>query len=439
MSVAQIRRKANDHCGVAFGDFIAVRPLATGSLTQVYLGQRARVRGLVHPVALHVLRPELAHDLDLLKLLEDDVRLAANVDHPNVCRVFGYGTANDTFYIATQYLLGETLASLQMSKADLPPELLAYVLAQACEGLYGAHTSLDGQGAPQRLVHRELTPARIHIGYDGVVRVTQLGTARARDRVQSSSRDLMSTRFAYLSPEQIRDHDVDARADLWALGVILREAGSRMPLFRRGSAAETIHAVLNQPLPAWPEDVPAALCEIAERAMQREPSDRYPNASALSLELRRFAGSGERELEARLSSWMRERYAERLNEKQAMLRQVSSTNLAPVEIDEESSIMAEEPTRAWFDEQPSSMLHSSLPPRGEPVAIEPTNSQVRMAAPRALALLGRLRDDTLRPPATTLQRLEGFTRNYPFAYALALVSAGAVIGALTVASLLLPP
>jgi serine/threonine protein kinase len=438
MSVAHIRRKANDYCGAAFGEFIAVRPLATGSLTQVYLGQRTRVRGLVHPVALHLLRPELAHDRELVKLLEEDMRLAANVDHPNVCRVFGFGSANDTFYIATQYLLGETLASLQECKADLPPELLAYVLAQACEGLYGAHTSLDGHGAPQRLVHRELTPARIHVGYDGLVRVTQLGTARARDRVQSSSRDLMSTRFAYLSPEQIRDHDVDARADLWALGVILRESGSRMPLFRRGSAAETIHAVLNQPLPAWPEDVPATLCEIAERAMQREPSDRYPNASAVSLELRRFAGGDERELEARLSTWMRERYAERMNEKQAMLRQVSSTTLAPVEVDEEASIMAEEPTRAWFDEQPLSLLHSSLPPRTEAAAPEPTNSQVRLAAPHALAILGRVREETLRPPATGLQRLEGFTHKYPFAYAVALVSAGAVIGALTVASLLLP-
>jgi serine/threonine protein kinase len=438
MTLTLTRLNQDDFCGVAFGDFAAAQPLATDSVTTLYLGQRTSVR-FVQPVVLHILHAHLARDRDLIAMLREGTRMASAIDHPNVCRVFDFGEAHGTFYSATQYLHGERLSTLLRSAASaepavsLAPELLAYVVAQAADGLYGAHMATDSSGLPLRIAHAELSPQQLHVGYDGSVCVLDFGMAKALDHVQPTNPDILKGRCAYLAPEQIRGDELDQRTDVWSLGVILRESLTGTPLFRGRSAAEVIHSVLNEPPPPWPEHVPAALREIAERAMQHQPHERYPNASAMSTDLRLFITRGESDVQASLTRSMRTLFEERIEEKQALLHQVfeqTQLHSSPAAVSEEP--LAEEPTRAWFDDGALPRFDAAEPEVNN-VDNTGSRSRVRLAAntektPRVSGA-GHGAEATLRPASGVVLLLEQAIARRPLPCALALLLLGMVLGA----------
>jgi serine/threonine-protein kinase len=374
----------------------------------VYLGYRCDTGELAQPVALKVIHSNLAKDPDFVSMFLDEARIASRIDHRNVCRVLDFGEADHTYYLALEYLFGESWADVLSARershglVRIPPTLVAHVVAEACLGLHAAHMTLDARAIPLHIVHRDVSPQNLHIAYDGSVRVIDFGVAKAIDRVHHTRQGVIKGRFAYMAPEQMLGDPVDRRADIWSLGVVLRESASGRKLFRGKSDAANMHAVLIQPMPPWPDHVPEELRAIADRALQRDPAARYQSAREMALDLQRFLqASAPPSRSAELARFMRTLFAERhregrrlLEETAAECRTMSGRCSAARDLDE-----TDEPTRIWSAELPrQDEVHmSSDPPLNRAAAPSCTDADER---PLLVAESGAVDRNRIAPRAS---------------------------------------
>jgi serine/threonine protein kinase len=313
--------------GRSFGGFRVVCELASGGMATVFLARKEGPARVSKHAAIKVVHPHLIAERDFIHMFLDEARIAACLDHPNVCRVLDFGQAEGTYYLAMEYLLGETWSSVRVALSLHPegrlllPSIAAHVLAQACEGLHAAHEASDDQGTPLQVVHRDVSPQNIFVAYDGTVRVLDFGVASAADRITSTRDGILKGRLAYMSPEQMAGEPVGRAADIWAMGVVLREALEGKRLFRRVGDAETMFAVTSEPLPPWSVEVPERLRAIAERALSRTPAARHASAHEMALELTRFASAHRSAVGiSALSTWMHELFALQIEQKRALLQ-----------------------------------------------------------------------------------------------------------------------
>ena len=314
--------------GRAFGGFRIVRELASGGMASVFLARKDGPGRVSQHAAIKVVHPHLSCQSGFVDMFLDEARIVSCVNHPNVCRVLDFGTAEGTYYLAMEYVLGETWGALQAALAaddagkKALPAISAYVIAQAAEGLHAAHEATDDQGDSLHIVHRDVSPQNIFVAYDGTVRVLDFGIARAADRITTTQAGTVKGRLAYMAPEQMEGKSIDRRADIWSLGVVLREALENRRLFRKGSDAETMMAVTSDPLPEWFGNSSPKLREIVNRALERELEARYPTAHHLGVELMRFCRSQASPVSMpEVSTWMTRLFKHKLEEKRLMLQE----------------------------------------------------------------------------------------------------------------------
>ena len=315
--------------GRAFGGFRIVRELASGGMASVFLARKDGPGRVSQHAAIKVVHPHLACQSGFVDMFLDEARIVSCVNHPNVCRVLDFGTAEGTYYLAMEYVLGETWAAFQSALAaddagrQALPAISAYVIAQAAEGLHAAHEATDDQGETLHIVHRDVSPQNIFVAYDGTVRVLDFGIARAADRITTTQAGTVKGRLAYMAPEQMEGKPLDRRADLWSLGVVLREALENRRLFRKGSDAETMLAVTSEPLPAWQGNSAPKLREIVDRALERDLARRYPTAHHLNVDLMRFCRAQAVPVAMpEVSAWMTRLFKHRLEEKRVLLQEM---------------------------------------------------------------------------------------------------------------------
>ncbi len=321
-------KPAHPFVGRMLGDFLLTRELASGGMATIFLAHRMFSAGAGQPAAIKVIHPHLAHDRDFVDMFLDEARLILCLNHPNVCGVLDFGRAEDTYFLAMEYVLGETLhdvlqAMKQTQEAqEALPSLMLSVVAQACEGLHAAHTARDSEDRPLGIVHRDVSPQNLIVGYDGIVRVLDFGIARANDQRHTTRDGTIKGRFAYMAPEQMRGLAVDHRADIWSLGVVLWEGLARRRLFKRETEAETILAVTHDPLPPLPENLPffSPITQILESVLCRESEARFQNARELGVQLSNLIGTRKGNAHQQLGTWMQRLFPERIAQKRNMLR-----------------------------------------------------------------------------------------------------------------------
>lgn len=285
-------RALSASCPARLGRYRIVCELASGGMASVNL---AIADGLDKLLALKIVHPHLVKEGAFLNMFLDEARIASGVRHRNVCNVFDHGEHNGSYYIAMDYLAGRTLRevirrlrSTRQTSVRASHQFMAYVIAEACEGLHAAHELRGTDGQLLDVVHRDVTPQNLLITYDGHVSVIDFGIARAADRLQHTASGVLKGKFSYMAPEQLRKGTVDRRTDIWALGICLWEALTRRRLFAGESQADTLMNVLNAevvPPSRIDPTLPAALDAIVLRALSRAPEERYASAREMGLEL----------------------------------------------------------------------------------------------------------------------------------------------------------
>jgi serine/threonine-protein kinase len=296
----------------AFGRYELIQELASGGMASVWLARTSSEGGFVHVCAVKRVHPHLVKQSEFVDMFLDEARIAARIQHPNVCRVFDFGLVRGTPYLAMEFLAGVSFSSLMSALLKNPGQgrLIAacHLIAEAADGLHAAHELRDARGALLDVVHRDISPQNLFLTLDGTVKVVDFGIASARDKVHETQTGEIKGKFAYMPPEQMRGARVDRRADIWSLGVVLWELCALERLFRRPTQPETMDAVLRAPI-APPSsrrpDVPPLLDGIVARALARDLDERYGSASELARSLesaaREIGGPWSR---SALSSWV---------------------------------------------------------------------------------------------------------------------------------------
>ncbi|HUJ63479.1 MAG TPA: serine/threonine-protein kinase, partial [Kofleriaceae bacterium] len=204
----------------ALGRYELLRPLARGGMAEVFLARR-RAAGVEKWLVVKRMRPERAGDARFLDLFVREARLSMSLAHQNIVPVFDFGRIDDQVFLAMERIEGRDLGStLARAGRPLPPLVAAFIAAECCQALDYAHRRRGADGAPLGIVHRDVTPRNVLLSWAGEVKLTDFGIAALAGDHPSK---VIGTP-AYMAPEQARGETLDARADVYAVGLVLREA-----------------------------------------------------------------------------------------------------------------------------------------------------------------------------------------------------------------------
>jgi serine/threonine protein kinase/tetratricopeptide (TPR) repeat protein len=280
VSAARESRSATRMEGERLGHYDVLERLGAGGMGVVYKALDTR---LDRVVAFKVLSDHLLADDDARERFLVEAKAAAALDHPNICAIHEVGeTEDDRFYIAMQYYEGETLRQ-RIDKGPVPLGEALDIAAQICRGLVRA--------ADQGIIHRDIKPANMILAADGTVKIVDFGLAKYAGSGITSTGSHVGT-IAYMSPEQTRGDEVDQRTDIWSLGVVLYEMLSGIRPFRGGSDQAIINTILNskpESLAGLVPSLPPNVIAVVDRATQRDPDRRYPDAGAVLKDLELLA------------------------------------------------------------------------------------------------------------------------------------------------------
>jgi eukaryotic-like serine/threonine-protein kinase len=276
------------------GKYRIVRKLATGGMAEVYLAQAEGPAGFQKQLVVKRILPHLTQDPSFVEMFLNEARLAAQLEHPNIVQIFELGEAGGSFFIAMEFIDGPNLRRLGRAIKErgqqLPFEYAAKIVALACEGLAFAH-DFAPHGKPMNLIHRDISPDNIVLSRNGAVKVLDFGIAKAADQPHITKTGMVKGKLSYMPPEQLRGDELDRRADVFALGIVLYEILAGVRPFDATSDASVVQAILNQapvPLLQRRPDTPPELIAIIDRALAKDRERRYPSCRAMQLELENF-------------------------------------------------------------------------------------------------------------------------------------------------------
>ena len=287
--------------GTPIGKYVVRRKLAEGGMAEIYLAAALGPEGFEKDVVIKRVRPGLAGDPDFVRMFIAEARVASRLNHANLVHIFDFDKHEDTYYLAMEYVRGHSLWELrrrcQERGVAIPPMLVAQIGMEVARGLAYAHR-LTENGQSLALVHRDVTPHNVLLSFDGAVKLTDFGIAKAGGRATTSG--MLKGKFAYMSPEQARGDTVDARTDVFALGVTLWELLTGARLFEGDGDVAVLRAVQERlivPPARLNPGVSAPLDAAVMRALERDRARRWPTAHELERALAEVVLGGARSLE----------------------------------------------------------------------------------------------------------------------------------------------
>jgi serine/threonine-protein kinase len=298
---------------VTLGRYQLLSRLAVGGMAEVYLARQGELSGFKTLVVVKKVLPHLALKPDFIAMFLDEARIASMLDHPNIVRINEVGRTETDYYIAMELVQGKPLASIlqqsERAKTPLPQTLGALIVANAAAGLHHAHQLTDASGTLLHLVHRDVSPQNIMVSFEGSVKVIDFGIARALGRLGDTSSGSLKGKLGYMAPEQARGEPVDARADIFSLGVVLWECAAGRRLFLRENELATLRAVVYEPIPKVSKyaKVDPVLEVIIEQALERDLGERFQTAEEMRIALERWVfasgGASSHDLSSLMKSW----------------------------------------------------------------------------------------------------------------------------------------
>jgi len=274
--------------GFALGRYELLLPVAKGGMAEVWAARLHGTRGFQKVVAVKTILSGATDEARLEQMFLVEAELASKIHHPNVVETLDLGEQDGLLYLVMEWVDGESLSMLISKAAALggvPLPIGVNLIGQACQGLYAAHSLLDDQGLPLGVVHRDVSPHNLLVTYSGTAKLVDFGIAKATHLASFTVAGEVKGKFAYMAPEQVRGQAVDARADLFPLGIMLYQITTGTHPFRGENLAETVQNICADQSPAPPStlvaDYPAELEAVVLKALAKNPDQRFSSANEL--------------------------------------------------------------------------------------------------------------------------------------------------------------
>ncbi len=286
-----------DLVGRQLGDYRVLRRLGRGGMAEVYLAEQLSLK---RPVAVKVLKSHLAADENYVRRFHTEARAAASLVHANIVQIFEVGRIEEVHFIAQEYVAGVNLREYLARNGTVKGPLALSIMRQVAAALHKA--------AQQGIVHRDIKPDNIMLSTGGEVKVADFGLARMAGGANLDLTQIGVTMGTplYMSPEQAEGRSIDPRSDLYSFGVTCFHMLAGRPPFQGETAiAVAVQHVKSSPprLERFREDLPAGMCRIVHRLMEKEPAQRYASASELLADLRAIELEGAENWEEELAPW----------------------------------------------------------------------------------------------------------------------------------------
>lgn len=263
--------------------------IAAGGMAEVFKGVAESLQGFRKSVAIKRVLPNLTKNEKFVQMFLDEARLSLFLQHANIVQVFDIGHSDDTYFIVMEYVEGVDLKAILEWRRRINKRLTIgqtiYMIMEVCKGLAYAHDlSHPETGRPLGIVHRDISPANVLVSRNGEIKLADFGLAKAASQVESTDPGVVKGKMSYLSPEAARGANVDHRADIFAVGILLYEALTGKRLFYGDSDYQTVELVRNAKIPpiaAQNPEVEPEFEEICRKALARRVEDRFQTATDL--------------------------------------------------------------------------------------------------------------------------------------------------------------
>ncbi|HEX3761815.1 MAG TPA: serine/threonine-protein kinase [Kofleriaceae bacterium] len=272
-----------------------IEKLESGGMAEVFRAESTGLQGFRKQVAIKRVLPHLGRKSKFISMFLDEARLSAQLSHSNCVQVFDIGVGDNAYFIVMEYVEGANLKSIATSMRSqgrtLPIPVATYIAHEICKGLSYAHELTDRSGMALHLVHRDVSPPNVLVTKHGEVKIVDFGLAKASSQLEQSEPGIIKGKFAYLSPEAALAQEVDCRADIFAVGIILWELLASQRLFTGDTDVQILYKVQAAKVPPISQinrSVPPDLERIIHRALARDRDERYATARELGQELSRF-------------------------------------------------------------------------------------------------------------------------------------------------------
>ncbi|MFL5305509.1 MAG: serine/threonine-protein kinase [Polyangia bacterium] len=278
-----------------FGRYRLLGRIGEGGMAEVYRAMMTGPEGFERELVLKRILPRLSDTGDFKTMFIREAKISALLLHPNIVQIYEFGEADGAYFIAMESVQGvtlrEALTTLRREQRMMPHLVAADIARQICIGLDYAHALHGSDGMPLEIVHQDISPTNIMLAYTGTVKILDFGIARAASfAVEEAKKGLIKGKVSYLSPEQIHVRGFDARADIFALGVVFHEMLTGRRLFQAKNDIGRMRQLLAQPIPT-PSSINAAipreLDRIAMRALEIDVNVRYQSTAEMASDLER--------------------------------------------------------------------------------------------------------------------------------------------------------
>jgi len=277
-----------------FGKYYLLERIGVGGMAEVFLAVAIGPQGFQRTMVIKRMLSHLSQDRAFVKMFIDEAKLSGLLSHPNLVQIFEFGQIEDSFFIAMEYLQGETLLAVNSKLAEekrlAPVAASLEIVRQVCLGLQYAHGLQSTTGTPLGIVHRDISPSNIMINFHGGVKILDFGIARVTEELRETKTQAgtMKGKVSYMSPEQVRMDQIDHRSDIFAAGIVLHEMLTGRRLFKSTNeftgAKLVLESVVPVPSSVNPE-VSALVDPIVMRALERNVAARYQSAGEMAEDL----------------------------------------------------------------------------------------------------------------------------------------------------------
>jgi serine/threonine-protein kinase len=304
------------------GKYELIAPAGTGGMANVWRGRTHGAAGFTRKVAIKRVLPSLQSDAQFTAMFVEEARVVSELQHPNIVQVHDFDHDSDgRYFLVMEWIEGidleAWLRAYGLAQLRSPWHLVTAIAIEVLRALGAAHGRIDEHGLPAPVIHRDVNPANILLGVNGIVKLTDFGLARAKDRPTMTQPDIVKGKLSYLAPELLGGEPASPRSDLYGVGIVMWEALSGKRLFAGKAAGEVVLKVQAgevPPVAGERSDLPSAVCEVVSCALERDPQNRFESAEEMMRALATILRGHPEPTDARPIAWSVRQAQTRLRE-----------------------------------------------------------------------------------------------------------------------------